>query len=205
MGFYSEKILPPFLDYAMRGDEIGALRARTLADARGRVLEVGFGTGLNARYYPRDIESLTVVDPNPGLSARAHERLAKANVKAEHLTIGGEQLPLGDASVDTVVVTFTLCSIPEVKRALHEMRRVLRPDGQLLFVEHNLSDDVKVARWQRRLTPLWRPFAGGCHLDRDAPQLLADAGFWVEVRERSQLPGTPATFGTIRRGVAGLC
>jgi ubiquinone/menaquinone biosynthesis C-methylase UbiE len=199
---YEEKVLPALVDHAMRGEEINALRARTLARARGRVLEVGFGTGLNARHYGTNVSELVVVDSNAGMARLAHERLQKAHRHAEHHYVSGESLPLGDHSFDTVVITFTLCSIPNVMRAISELRRVLKPDGQLLFCEHNLSEDPKTAAWQRRITPLWRPFAGGCHLDRDTPALLASGGFVIQELEKTQLTTSSAMFGTIRRGIA---
>jgi ubiquinone/menaquinone biosynthesis C-methylase UbiE len=202
MGLYAEKLLPSIIDVAMRGDEIDVLRARTLAPARGRVLEVGFGTGLNARHYGRDVDELVVVDPNPGMSPLAHERLARAQRRAEHICVSGEALPFGDHSFDTVVVTFTLCSIPDVHRALAEMRRVLKPGGQLLFCEHNLGDAPSTQRWQRRITPLWSRVGGGCHLDRDAPSLIEQAGFVIDELEKTRLGTSPLVWGTIRRGVA---
>lgn len=201
---YEERLLPRLVDFSMRGDAINALRARTLAPARGRVLEVGFGTGLNARHYGAAVDELVVVDANPGMSRLAHERLEKAERRAEHVCVSGEQLPLADKSFDTVVVTFTLCSIDDVVRALGEMRRVMRTDAKLLFCEHNLGDTPGTRLWQQRLTPLWSTVAGGCHLDRDAPTLLASAGFFVEDVEHTRLPDTPALFGTIRRGVARI-
>ncbi len=200
--FYEERVLPALTDYAMRGDELNALRARTLAPARGRLLEVGFGTGLNARHYGAGVQEIVVVDNNAGMTKRAHARIVKAGRQIEHRCASGERLPCPDRSFDTVVITFTLCSIADVVGALREVRRVLRHDGQLLFCEHNLSDDARIATWQRRLTPLWRPFTGGCHLDRDAPPLLSAAGFAVEVQERMLLSTTSPILGTIRRGVA---
>lgn len=202
MGVYDEKILPHLVDLAMRGDEINALRAKTLAPARGRVLEIGFGTGLNARHYPKGIQELVVVDNNPGMSALAERRLQEARLVARHEVHSGEALPFADASFDTVVVTFTLCSIADVDSALKEMRRVLKPDGQLLFCEHNLADTEGLRRVQRAITPLWQRVGGGCHLDRDAPSLLERNGFALDTLEKTRLSAVTGVFGTIRRGVA---
>lgn len=202
MSFYASKILPRLTDYAMRGDEINALRAETLASARGRALEVGFGTGMNARHYPAAVDELVVVDDNPGMSALALERLAGAHRQARHEVLSGEALPFADASFDTVVVTFTLCSIEDVDRAVREMRRVLAPEGRLLFLEHNVSDVPDTRRTQRRITPLWRRIAGNCHLDRDAPVILERNGFVVDDLVKTRLSTTSPLFGTIRRGVA---
>jgi len=202
MGFYDARILPQLIDVAMRGDEMNALRARTLAPARGRTLEVGFGTGLNARHYPGAVDELVVVDSNAGMSALAEQRLAAAKRTARHAVLSGEELPFPDASFDTVVVTFTLCSIADVDAAIREARRVLSPDGSLLFLEHNLSERESTQRWQRRLTPVWKLFAGGCHLDRDAPALLQKNGFEIVEIEETRLTTSPEAFGTIRRGAA---
>ncbi len=201
MGLYERTILPRALDYSLRGDEINALRAATLAGARGRVLELGFGTGLNARHYPSTVDELVVVDHNPGMSDLALRRLAAAGREARHAVLSGDALPFEDASFDTVVSTFTLCSIRDVDRALQEARRVLASGGRLLFLEHVASDDARVLRWQRRLNPLWGAVSGGCHLDRDAPALIADSGMSVVELETSRLDTLPIV-ATVRRGAA---
>lgn len=200
MGAYQTLLLPRLTDFAMRGDEIDALRARVVGQARGRVLEVGFGTGLNARHYGKDVD-LTVIDDNAGMVALATKRLQKAKLTAQHQTLSGESLPFADDSFDTVVVTFTLCSIADVSRALQEMKRVLKPDGRLLFLEHGLAEEPRMQRWQHRLTPVWRPFAGGCHLDRDPAALLRAAGFHVDVDGTAQLSSGPL-LGSVRFGHA---
>jgi ubiquinone/menaquinone biosynthesis C-methylase UbiE len=202
MGFYGEKLLPRLTDFALRGEEMDALRARTLATARGRTLEIGFGTGLNARFYPNPVTELVVVDSNPGMSALAEKRAAAAQRAVQHEVLLAEALPFPDASFDTVVVTFALCSIREVDLAIREMRRVLKPDGHLLFLEHNLADTERSRRIQRLLTPAWRRVSGGCHLDRDAPALLEKNGFDLVELEKTRLTSSPPAFGTIRRGIA---
>jgi ubiquinone/menaquinone biosynthesis C-methylase UbiE len=201
MGFYAEKMFPHFLDVAMRGDEMNALRAKTLSYAHGRVLEIGFGTGMNARHYPSGVKQLVVIDNNPGMSRLAHERLERANLNAEHRVMSGERLPFRDNEFDNVIVTFTLCSIEDVSSALNETRRVLKHGGELLFLEHNLADHVTARRAQRALTPLWKHVAGGCHLDRDAPALISASGLHIVEVEHSKL-ASGAIFGTIRRGRA---
>lgn len=200
MGLYDRVILPKLVDLAMRGPDLERVRAAVVAGARGRVLEVGFGTGLNARHYPKDVD-LVVVDDNPGMSALATARLLRAGLTARHEVVSGERLPFADHSFDTVVVTFTLCSIDDVDAAVRELRRVLTPEGQLLFAEHGLAAQASTQAWQRRLTPLWRPLAGGCHLDRDPEALLAAGGFDVDVNGRTILPSGPLT-GSVRFGVA---
>jgi ubiquinone/menaquinone biosynthesis C-methylase UbiE len=200
MSMYSYILLPRLIDVAMRGPELDALRALVLKQAKGRTLEVGFGTGLNARHYPVDVD-LVVVDDNPGMNELAQARLKKAGRTARHEVVSGERLPFDDDSFDTVVVTFTLCSIPDVMAAIREMKRVLAPEGQLLFVEHGQAEAPSTQAWQRRLTPFWKPFAGGCHLDRNPEQLLADAGFIVDIDGRTTLP-SGALVGSVRFGRA---
>ena len=200
MGLYQTAVLPRLIDVAMRGDDLNRLRAGLLARARGRTLEVGFGTGLNARHYPKGID-LVVVDDNPGMNTLATRRLQQAGLHARHEVLSGESLPFADGSFDTVVVTFTLCSINDVASALREMRRVLAPAGQLLFLEHGLADDERSRRWQHVLNPLWQPVAGGCHLDRDTGALLRAAGFDVEMQGQTLL-SVGAVLGTVRWGIA---
>ena len=202
MRLYGQILLPRLVDVAMRGPAIDPLRAALLAQAQGRTLEVGFGTGLNARHYPRDV-ALVVIDDNPGMSDLAQSRLHRAGRTAQHAVLSGERLPFADGSFDTVVVTFTLCSIPDVMAAIREMKRVLTAGGQVLFLEHGLAPAPSTQAWQRRLTPLWKPVSGGCHLDRDPEQLLRDAGFDVVVDGRSTLPVGPL-LGSVRFGRATL-
>jgi ubiquinone/menaquinone biosynthesis C-methylase UbiE len=200
MGLYQRVVLPKLIDLAMRGDDIDRVRAAVVSRARGRTLEVGFGTGLNARHYPKDVE-LVVVDDNAGMSALAEARLTRAALRARHEVVSGERLPFADASFDTAVVTFTLCSIDDVDAAIRELRRVLTPAGQLLFAEHGLAASASTQAWQRRLNLVWRPLAGGCHLDRDPEALLRAGGFDVDVDGRTVLPSGPLT-GSVRFGVA---
>lgn len=202
MGVYDRVLLPRLIDLAMRGPAIDPLRAALLAQAHGRTLEVGFGTGLNARHYPRDVD-LVVIDDNPGMSDLALSRLQRAGRTAQYAVLSGERLPFADASFDTVVVTFTLCSIPDVMAAIHEMKRVLAPGGQLLFLEHGLAPTTSTQAWQHRLNPLWKPVSGGCHLDRDPEEILRDAGFDVVVDGRTTLP-VGALLGSVRFGRATL-
>lgn len=202
MSLYSRYLVPRMVDHGMRGDNINALRALVLAPVRGRVLEIGFGTGLNARHYPKDLDELVVIEPNDGMSRLARKRLALAGLTARHEVLSGESLPFPDQSFDAVVSTFTLCTIPDVDLALQELRRVLAPGGALHFVEHNLADTEADRAWQRRINPLWRAFAGGCNLTRDVPELLATNGLKLTELVSARLPDTSAIFGTIRRGVA---
>lgn len=176
-GFYERRILPRLLDLAMRGKEATRFRARLVPQARGVTLEVGVGSGLNLPFYGERVERLLAVDPSEELLRMARKRARGAAIPVELMAHSGEALPLADASVDTVVITFALCTIPDPGKALREARRVLKPSGELLFAEHGLAPDESVRRWQRRLNPLWRRVAGGCNLDRSIDELIAAAGF----------------------------
>lgn len=180
MGFYHEKILPGLCDRAMRSPEFRAYRARVVGAAEGRVLEIGAGSGLNLRYYSTQAREVIALEPEPRLTAMAAARAAKAGREVAWLEASAEAIPLDDGSVDTVVSTWTLCTIPHASEALAQIRRVLRPGGRLLFVEHGLAPEAGVARWQRRLTPLWRRIAGGCCMDRPIETLVRQAGFTLE-------------------------
>lgn len=173
----------------MRDHRLAPYRQRTLAGAEGRVLEIGAGSGVNLPFYPAHTTDVLGLEPHPKL-------LAVAALQGLRVVQGSaEAIPLEDASVDTVVTTWTLCSIPDAATALREMRRVLRPTGKLLFVEHGLAPDSRVQRWQQRMTPLWKKLAGGCHLDRDIPQLIRAAGFEIHKLDAAHMPGPrPMTF-----------
>jgi ubiquinone/menaquinone biosynthesis C-methylase UbiE len=195
MGLYARYVLPRLIDAACGQPPMAALRARYVPRARGRVLEIGIGTGHNLPYYGADVTSVTGIDPAAALTATARRRASNLHCPVHVLEHSGESIPADDRSFDTVVCTWTLCSIPAVARALAEMRRVLTPEGRFLFVEHGRAPDAAVARWQDRLDPLWRRIGGGCHLGRPIGQLIADGGFVVEHLETGYLPGPRiATF-----------
>ena len=161
----------------MRQRQLAKYRHEVVAAASGRALEVGVGSGLNFPYYSKQVEIVFGIDPSPRLLAIARQRAAAAGVSVALVQGSATAIPLADHSVDTVVMTWTLCSIPDPLVALREMRRVLKPGGRLLFVEHGLSPEPSVERWQHRLTPMWRHIAGGCHLDRKMDNLMRSAGF----------------------------
>jgi ubiquinone/menaquinone biosynthesis C-methylase UbiE len=182
---------------------VGELRADVIPLATGRVLEVGFGSGHNLPWYdPERVERVIGLEPAEAMWARARERIARAPFPVEPLALEGEEIPLASGSVDSVVVTFTLCTIPDPHRALAGMRRVLRPGGSLLFCEHGRAPEPGLARWQRRIEPLWRRVFGGCHLARDVPALLREGGFTVERLESGFVEGAPRIAGWGCRGVA---
>jgi ubiquinone/menaquinone biosynthesis C-methylase UbiE len=200
--FYSRWLFPRLCHLGMASGRLAEVREETLAGVAGEVLEIGFGTGLNLRHYPAAVAALTAVDVNPGMIALARRRLDGALFPVRLETVAAEALPFDAGSFDAAVSTWTLCSIAEPGRALAEVRRVLRPGGRLAFVEHGLHGDAGVARWQRRLTPIQRRIADGCHLDRDIAALVAAAGFELGRLDRFDLPSTPRVLGHLYRGDA---
>jgi ubiquinone/menaquinone biosynthesis C-methylase UbiE len=201
MGLYQEQILPRFTNIVLGGSEFARVRARVAAGLEGEVLEVGFGSGLNVPHYPPEVKRVQAIDPATAGRKLAAKRVAASPVPIEYAGLDGQALPLGPASVDHVLITWTLCTIPDVESALHEMRRVLRPGGKLHFVEHGRSPDRGVARWQDRLTPLQRRLAGGCHLNRPIDRLVTQAGFSVTRLDNFYMKG-PKPMGYIFEGVA---
>ncbi|MEX1007349.1 MAG: class I SAM-dependent methyltransferase [Acidimicrobiia bacterium] len=201
MGFYEEQILPRVVDVALSGREFTRLRARVASELDGEVLEVGFGSGRNVPHYPLTVKRVRAVDPATVGRKLAAKRIAASPVPVEYVGLDGQDLPMDDASVDHVLTTWTLCTIPDVHRALTEIHRVLRPTGTLHFVEHGRSPDPEVVRWQDRLTPIQRRIAGGCHLNRPIDQLLVDAGLLVTRMENFYSRG-PKPMGYTFEGVA---
>jgi ubiquinone/menaquinone biosynthesis C-methylase UbiE len=177
-------------------------RRATLAEVRGATLEIGFGTGLNLPHYPAAIKTLITVDASAGMSRLARQRVDDSPIAVEQRVLNGERLPFADETFDSVVSTFTLCSIGAVGQALGELRRVLKPDGRFHFLEHGLSDDPSVQTWQHRMTPLQKAFVGGCHLNRDIEALITQAGFTILRLDRSYMGNTPKTSGYLYQGLA---
>ena len=193
MGFYQDHILPHLVNLVMRNAQLEPYRKRLLSLAGGRVLEIGIGSGLNLPFYTEHATEIIGVEPHPKLLAMASHK--HSTIPSNLVEGSAELLPLETASFDTVVTTWTLCSIPDVMTALGEMHRVLKPDGQLLFVEHGLAPDPGVRRWQQRLTPIWKRIAGGCHLDRPMANLIHDAGFEIAHVDTGYMQGPkPMTF-----------
>lgn len=190
MSFYERYCLPLVIDLACGIKPIRKQREKVVPLARGEVLEVGIGTGHNLPHYQAEqIRKIWGLDPAADMHRKARKRLAGTRLDVELMPLSAETIPVEDARFDTVVLTYTLCSIPDPVAALKEMRRVLKPGGKLLFSEHGLAPDPGVARWQRRLTPAWRKFAGNCHMDRDIPSLLTAGGFGSQQLERGYVPG----------------
>jgi ubiquinone/menaquinone biosynthesis C-methylase UbiE len=201
MGLYGDQILPRAIDLVLRGGEFARLRARVAAGLEGEMLEIGFGSGLNIPYYPSGLKRVQAVDPAIVGRQLAGKRAAACAVPIDYIGADAEALPAGDASVDSVLSTWTLCTISDANRALAEIRRVLRPGGALHFVEHGLAPDVKVARLQQRLTPLQRRAFGGCHLNRQIDQLVAAAGLELTRMDTYYMKG-PRAMGFTYEGVA---
>jgi ubiquinone/menaquinone biosynthesis C-methylase UbiE len=204
--WYERHILPTALDVVCGMPMMGRMRQLVVPRAQGRVLEVGIGTGLNMRYYDKSrVTHVTGLDPALQLHPLARERIAQAGLPVDLVGLSAEQIPLPDASFDTVLITYTLCTIPDPHAALLEMRRVLAPTGTLLYCEHGRAPDASVHRWQERLQPLWGPLTGGCQLGRDIPALLAAAGFTLPDLQTRYLPGPrPFTFHYWGEALAGI-
>lgn len=201
MNLYDRWVLPPTLDLVMRQHQLQKYRREVVAAAIGRVLEVGVGSGLNFPLYDKRVEIVFGIDPSPRLLAIARQRAAAAGVPAQLLQGTASTIPLADRTVDTVVMTWTLCSITDPSAALREMRRVLKPHGQLLFAEHGLSPEAGIERWQHRLTPIWCHLAGGCHLDRKMDDLIRSAGFDI-LRLRTEYAHGPRLMTYMYLGCA---
>jgi len=195
MGFYANYIVPYLVSVAMRNRELQPFRERVTAAAQGRVLEVGIGSGLNLTSYPSQVPEIVGLEPSPRLLSMAEEASRPDFIDVRFVEGSAESIPLEAKSIDTVVTTWTLCSIPDVRRALLEMRRVLKPGGELLFVEHGLAPEENVRRWQNRLNPIWKRIAGGCHLNRPIKNLIERAGFNITEVETGYIKGPkPMTF-----------
>ena len=199
---YATYIFPRLMDWVLRGERFQAERRHLLTPVRGVVLEIGIGTGLNLPHYPPTVTALHSVDPAPLLPDRVAVRVAQASFPVHIQHVSAERLPYDDATVDYAVSTFTLCTIPDPAQALRDIRRVLKPNGHFLFLEHGRSDDPAIARWQDRLNPLQRLLACGCNLNRRIDQLVLDAGLQLEQLDRYCLPGVPRIGGEMYRGSA---
>jgi ubiquinone/menaquinone biosynthesis C-methylase UbiE len=196
MGFYDRHILPPLLGAAMGTKPIRYQRRKVVPRAQGRVLEIGFGAGHNLPFYDTaKVHHLWALEPSREMRARAEMRVTASPLTIELLDLEAEQIPLEDDAADTVLVTYTLCTIPDVMRALGGMRRVLKPTGKLIFCEHGAAPDENIRRWQARLNPIWKRIGGGCHLDRAVPRLIEEAGFHIADMDVMYLPGTPRFAG----------
>ena len=203
MGFYDKYILPKFLNCACGSKPINYQRDKIVPLAKGVVLDVGIGSGLNIPFYNKSkIDYLYGLDPSEELIKLAKPVAKKNEFEIEFLQCGAEAIPLPDNSIDTVLITYTMCTIPDIKLSNSEIMRVLKTEGQLLFCEHGLAPDKNIAKWQRRINPIWNKIAGGCNLNRDIPNLITSSGFKILNMEEMYLPSTPKFAGYNYWGVA---
>ena len=203
MSLYDKYILPSFLNCACGCKPINYQRQKVVPLAGGIILEVGIGSGLNIPFYDRaKVEKLIGLDPSPELNAMAQKMADQHDLEVEFLLSGAENIPLPDDHVDTVLVTYTMCTIPDALSANKEMLRVLKPGGRMIFCEHGLAPDAKVSKWQSRIDPFWGKIAGGCHLNRDIPELIRSSGFQIQTMDEMYLPSTPKFAGYNYWGIA---
>jgi len=190
MGFYEKYILPLCLDKACGVKPISKQREKVVPLAEGIVLEIGIGSGQNLPFYnPEKVSKIIGVDPDEHIWKRSAERRAASSIAVERIGLSGEEIPLEKNTADTVVVTYSLCTIPDAVKALYEMKRILKPGGKILFSEHGKAPDTKVHKWQNRIDPLWGKIAGGCHSGRDIPELFRQADLKFDSLEEMYIPG----------------
>lgn len=203
MSFYENRILPHMINKACGTKPIMKQREKVVPHAQGRVLEIGMGSGLNIPLYDASkVEMVWGLEPSEGMRKKARAAVESAPFPLEWLGLPGEEIPLDNDSADTIVLTYTLCTIPDWEAALRQMRRVLKPGGKLLFSEHGKAPDAAIEKWQNRLNSLWGKMAGGCHINRDIPHLLRQGGFNIQTMESMYVPSTPKIAGFTYWGFA---
>lgn len=205
MGLWERYVVPPLISCACSSKPIMKQREKVVPQARGRVLEVGCGSGTNFGYYdPEKVDEIIALEPSPGMITRAKKTADEIGMQSPvtFVEAGAEDTGLEDSSVDTAIVTFVLCTIPDWRASLEELRRVLKPGGRILFSEHGLAPDEGVSKWQRRVEPVWKSLAGGCHLTRDTKAMLEETGFTVSDHQTMYLPSTPRIAGFVSWGAA---
>ncbi len=196
MKLYDDYLLPHVINLACGSKPVLRQRNKVVPLAEGRVLEVGFGSGLNLPFYnPDNVEFIWGLEPAEGMRRKAQGNLAASAIDVKWLDLPGEEIPLDNHSVDTILLTYTLCTIPDWETALNQMKRVLKPGGKLLFCEHGEAPDESIKRWQQRINPYWKKVAGGCNLNRPIPQCLEQSGFIIKEMETRYLPSTPKIAG----------
>ncbi len=203
MSLYDKYILPKVLNCTCGSKPISYQRKKVVPLAKGKILDIGIGSGLNIPFYDLSkIDKIYGLDPSSELIKIAKKIAVKKNISIEFLLCGAEDIPLPNNSIDTVLITYSMCTIPEVLKANYEMLRVLKSDGRLIFCEHGLAPDKSVAKWQKRINPVWGKIAGGCNLDRDIPNLISSSGFKILSIEEMYLPSTPKFAGYNYWGIA---
>ncbi|MBT7642688.1 MAG: class I SAM-dependent methyltransferase [Rhodobiaceae bacterium] len=205
MGFYDKFILPRFIGTACGTKPVMRQRQKVVPHCEGRVLEIGMGTGHNLEFYdPKKVDMVFGLEPAPDMVKRAKPLAEKVDFPVEFIDLPGEEIPLEDNSVDTVLLTYTLCTIPDTLKAMQNMRRVLKPGGKLLFSEHGRAPDAAVEKWQNRLNGAWGKIAGGCHINRDIPTLIEAGGFKITDMDQMYVPSTPRVVGYTYWGSAQI-
>ena len=202
MGFYGDRVLPHVINVVMNTKQTRTIRERVCADLKGEVLEIGFGTGHNLPYLPADVTRLLAVEPSGRSVELARERIAASPIDVQVVGLDGQRLPVEDESVDAVLCTWSLCTIPDGIAAVREARRVLRPGGRFHFIEHGAAPDDKVRRWQDRLNPIQNRIGGGCNLNRDITGIIEAGGLSISKLDRYYNAGEPKAFGAMYEGVA---
>lgn len=202
MGFYSDVLFPWGMNLTMSGESFQKQRRAVLRTVDGAILEIGFGSGLNLPHYPSSVKKVVTVDPNEGMTPYTQKQIEKSTIDVEQQVLSSESLPMLDESFDTVVSTWTLCSIVNIEKALLEVKRVLKPGGHFIFLEHGLSPDKKVSRWQNRLNGIQKVIGDGCHLNRDMRQLITASGFSQMEVENFYFPKIPRFLGYMYKGIA---
>lgn len=203
MGLYDKYFLAPFINCACGTKPILYQRKKVVPLCEGRVLEVGMGSALNLPYYDRDkVEFIWGLEPSEAMREKSRPNIESSGLEVKLIDLPGEEIPLEDDSVDSILLTYTLCTIPDWSTALQQMRRVLKPGGRLIFTEHGEAPDEGVLKWQNRINPLWKKLAGGCNLNRKIPRLLTDSGFAIDEMDAMYLPSTPKLFAYNYWGVA---
>lgn len=204
MGLYAKYIFPHILEYVMSSSILVDCRKDTLSEVTGEILEIGFGTGMNLPYYPAHVRKITGVDVNINMRPKAEKRLKSSPIKVDYRTVSAELLPFPSQTFDTVVSTFTLCSIKDIHRALSEIARVLRPNGRFFFAEHGLSPDYPVQKWQHRLNPINKALSCGCNLNRNIKELIGSCNLKILKLDQFHLEKTPKIFGYMYKGIATI-
>lgn len=202
MGIYSTYIFPRLMNLGMSGEVASQYRKELLKFAEGEILEVGFGTGLNLPYYPKDVQKIYTIDINAGMNPLAFKHIEKSSIQVDYHILSAESLPFATGFFDTVVSTWTLCSIKNIDKALEEIYRVLKPKGKFIFVEHGLSNEPSIQKWQHFITPIQKVVADGCHVNRNIEGLIAKAGFSFESLRKEYAKGIPKVAGYFYYGIA---
>jgi ubiquinone/menaquinone biosynthesis C-methylase UbiE len=202
VGFYDDRVLPHVINVVMNTKQTRAIRERVCGDLKGEVLEIGFGTGHNLPFIPTGVTRLLAVEPSARSVELARERIEATPTEVEVIGLDGQRLPIDDASVDAVLCTWSLCTIPDAVAAVREARRVLRPGGTFHFIEHGTAPDANVRRWQDRLNPMQNRIGGGCNLNRDIPGIVEAGGLAITKLDRYYGKGEPKVFGSLYEGVA---